>query len=432
MKILIVSYTYLPDKNPRSLRWSQLLNHWSEKGHDIHVVTASQASSEEPGNLKILRVNENLIGRIRKKLLEKRVNSGRIESYTSRNLISINFITSIVRKLVSRLYKNLLKNLQWPDYAWTWISNATKESISLVNNNGPFDVLISVSHPFSSHLVAKHIKIKNPNLNWLIDMGDPFCFLHEAQPNNFDRYNKKNQDTEEEVFNLCKYASVTTEETKIEYSNIFPESAHKIKVIPPLIDEEVLRELKNHNEKENNSNLFLKLVFVGTLYSKIRNPNYLLKFLEKINHLLDKDIEMHFFGLTNDVKVEELDNMDYPIYFHGEVSKEESFRQVLSADILVNIGNSTHYQLPSKLVEYALSGKPILNVSSVNNDSSANFLKKHPNSKTICSSEPLTESLLSEIVKFFNESSSHDFDGEDFIKNHRISMISKKYENLLS
>jgi hypothetical protein len=84
------------------------------------------------------------------------------------------------------------------------------------------------------------------------------------------------------------------------------------------------------------------------------------------------------------------------------------------------------------LVEYALSGKPILNVSSVNNDSSANFLKKHPNSKTICSSEPLTESLLLEIVKFFNESSSHDFDGEDFIKNHRISMISREYENLLS
>ena len=48
------------------------------------------------------------------------------------------------------------------------------------------------------------------------------------------------------------------------------------------------------------------------------------------------------------------------------------------ADVLVNIGNRTSYQLPSKVVEYAAFGKPILNFLASPDDSSAVFLSKYP------------------------------------------------------
>ena len=49
-----------------------------------------------------------------------------------------------------------------------------------------------------------------------------------------------------------------------------------------------------------------------------------------------------------------------------------------AAAVFVNIGNATNYQLPSKVIEYACFGKPILNFSSAAQDSSAAFLSGYP------------------------------------------------------
>jgi hypothetical protein len=52
-------------------------------------------------------------------------------------------------------------------------------------------------------------------------------------------------------------------------------------------------------------------------------------------------------------------------------------------DVLVNIGNATSHQLPSKLVEYVASGKPILNIARTSSDSSARFLAGYPDHLTL-------------------------------------------------
>ena len=53
-------------------------------------------------------------------------------------------------------------------------------------------------------------------------------------------------------------------------------------------------------------------------------------------------------------------------------------RALHEASVLINIGNKSSYQLPSKVVEYVSSGKPILNISQVERDSSMAFLQSYP------------------------------------------------------
>jgi glycosyltransferase involved in cell wall biosynthesis len=47
------------------------------------------------------------------------------------------------------------------------------------------------------------------------------------------------------------------------------------------------------------------------------------------------------------------------------------------ADVLVNLGNDTPYQLPSKVVEYLAAGKPVLNIASRPDDSPAAFFSQY-------------------------------------------------------
>ena len=48
---------------------------------------------------------------------------------------------------------------------------------------------------------------------------------------------------------------------------------------------------------------FLKLAFIGTLYSEIRHPGGLLRLLDAASQNVDKKLEIHFVGPINNVNI---------------------------------------------------------------------------------------------------------------------------------
>lgn len=429
MKILLITYTFLPDVTPRSMRWSQLKNHWQSEGHEVHVITApSSEVNDTSQEQNIVRVEENYIGKMRKKIM-LRGNTSSAENITTDRRFK--FLGNILKSTLSKIYKFSLKSFQWPDYAWTWILSSRKEVKAYLDRAGPFDLMISVSHPFSSHLVAYFIKKDLPHLRWIIDIGDPFCFLNEAQPNNFKIYESLNKKVEGKVMEKSELISVTTNETKQEYARIFPKLRNKINVIPPLVDEKSLKVVDISKQSKNKLSGPIKLVYTGTLYSKIRNPSCFLEILEEVAKISRREIEMHFFGLTNDLDISSLPSFSFELNFHGEVSKEKIHKEILSANILVNIGNSTYYQLPSKLVDYSAYGKPILNISSIENDSSSAFLEDYSNYLNIYTKKELQKNDYENIRSFIeNEKVLSINQVKDFLKDYRLEAISDSYKNL--
>ena len=86
---------------------------------------------------------------------------------------------------------------------------------------------------------------------------------------------------------------------------------------------------------------------MGTLYSEIRHPEGLLKLLDAASKNLDKKLEIHFVGPTNNVDISSFSFPNISIDFHGPVGRDIVLKYLLDSDFLINIGNSTKFQLPS-------------------------------------------------------------------------------------
>jgi hypothetical protein len=427
MKILIVSYHFLPEENPRAFRWSSIVSHWLSIGYDVSVITASTDTNDQKVEnfLYVNRVPENLMGRIRSRISRK--NTFRSEINASEVLNSSNHV--VLLKWIKGFYSLIIKRLQWPDFAWTWIFNARKAALVYLENNLDIDVVISVSHPFSSHIVGSTIKRKYPNIRWIMDIGDPFSFLIQSPPNNFLIYNRLNKFIERKYFFQSDFISVTTYETMSEYLKLFPENKGKIKVIPPVLSTEAHNILKTRADKLESNQKPLKLVYIGTLYSGIRHPEKMLNMLTDVRSSLNSDFEVHFLGPVNGVDISKFTNSF--TYFHGSVSHDAALHYMLDADILLNIGNSTMFQLPSKLVEYVCTGKPVLNVISTTDDSSKAFLESYHMSKTINISNQITDDAVREVSDYIQFASIQQLKPNDvYLKKYSVQNISKQYEHM--
>mgnify|MGYP003965942691 FL=1 len=103
------------------------------------------------------------------------------------------------------------------------------------------------------------------------------------------------------------------------------------------------------------------------------------------------------------------------------------------ADILINIGNDTNYQLPSKLVDYAASGLPIVNIVSVADDSSLDFLSNYPAAMTFRDTpQGPTADEEERLADFISSPPRITAKTTDmFMKPYRLSTIEQQYRALL-
>ncbi len=435
MRILIVIYSYTPALSPRTFRWSAIAECWAKQGHHVDVVCAWK-----PGLLESEILNGVHVYRTGGKITESLRNRfAIIKTYEKEALGNKEASAEIVMRhkagpFIKWIHDHTWKLVYWPDYACLWYFSTVKKAEQLLEKNH-CNSLISVSHPFTGHLIGLKLKKKYPQIKWLVDIGDPFCFLEEIPTNNHRMYEKLNYKCEKKIFNLADAIAVTTKPTLKKYAELFQESASKISVIPPLLSQSGSNESRSYLFPKNQK---LRLVFIGTLYRNIRSPDYLL-FL--FNKLLNSDIgdmlELHFFGNIHDChdsfdKYQAL--LGTKIFLHGQVSRDKAAQAMKAADVLVNIGNNTSYQLPSKVVEYASTGKAILNLVKTKNDSSISFFDAYPAS--IClleESGSLPSAQLDNLLEFIKNPSHINIQFlEQWLYQFQIETISNAYIELMN
>ncbi len=376
-RILIVSYNYAPMQSPRAFRWSAIAREWAKQGVEVHVVAAWKTGLGREETIDGVHVH-----RVGARLFAKFNGAAGSPSATGSNTRNGN--GSLLKKVVKHLHDATWKNLYWPDYAYAWYYPALREAERLVVRE-QYDALISVSHPFTGHLVGLQIKKKHDALPWLVDIGDPFSLLNGIKPNNVSLYKSLNRSVEQKVLRRCDRIAVTTDGARDLYAKQWPFSESKTDIIYPLVDLDAINNSQGVDREfePDTKDRKLHIVYVGNLYTNTRNPRPCVELfgeLARRHPEMAKDLSIKFYGgIDNDSMFDAAKNIpDTMVEWCGPVPREQALKLQAEADILLYIGNNNSYQLPSKIVEYMAFGKPILNFFSVEDDQSLKLLKNYP------------------------------------------------------
>ena len=367
-KVLIISFQYWPALNARAFRWTALAEDWAREGREVHVVCArvpDRPVLETQNGVQVHRVGSAWIERLRGAAMP--VTGGGTAARQS-----------AIRRAATAAARAIWHRIYWPDTSCTWYFAARSKARELLAVIRP-EAVVSVSPAFTAVAVGRSLARRSRRgFRWLIDLGDPFSFADEAPPNNFRIYRGLNIRFERSCFAAADSVSVTTSETRDRYATLFPESAQKIAVIPPLV---ALPETGSGTVHTGRSDR-RRLAFLGRLYPTIRPPDFLLALFAALARAPGGErYELHFYGETWECEASFAPYrhmVSRNLFVHGAVPRERAASAMRSAYALINIGNDTRYQLPSKIVEYAMTGRPILNLVPRPDDSSARFLARHP------------------------------------------------------
>lgn len=438
MRLLVISYHYTPQIMARAFRWSALAEYWAKQGHEIDVVCAWASGLKRLEALNKVRVFrtggrivELLLGRLTPSLRGK---TGVADGYTFKRMDDSIFHRTMLLSSLSWLHNHTWKKIYWPDFAGIWYLSAKRKVKQLLKKHH-YHGLISVSQPFTGHLVGLTVKRLYLNLKWTVDIGDPFCFVEFNPINNHKLYKKLNYAAEQRVFNCADSVVVTNKSTLNAYTKIFPECAEKVHVIPPLLS---LPENYTNKMDAFKRDDKIKLVFLGTLYKGLRNPAFLLKLFNRLlTTTIGEKLELHFWGSVGDCAdffAPYRSLLGSKIFLHGIVDHDKAFQVMKEADILVNIGNNVPYHLPSKVVEYASTGKPVLNLVTTVNDSSYEFFSAYPACLSLLDNfESFDQECIANTLYFIDHPrhiSSKEL--EAWLQPFRKETITSEYEMLLN
>jgi hypothetical protein len=416
--ILIITYDFYPDTSPNTYRWHNILKIWEKRGHQIHVISAHKPEflkSEIVDGIRIHRTGRSWLEMLKSKIPKHVELKNEKDSLSKSELMK--------ESLIKKIYNSTFKRIYFPDFAFLWYFPAAKLAVDIIIEH-KIDTVITVSWPFTDHVIGNKIKNKFNNINWIADTVDPFCLSKTV--NNQFLFSKFNYKFENKILKKADHVVVITEKIKNAYTSAFPELRKKITVNHNLY---IPQGLSARTEISKIS--AIQLVFVGTLSEKNRSPANLLELFEKLLKIKKSNLELHFYGPYEDCQEVFLNFKEYinlNIFIHGAISKAEANEVLVNADILVNIGNNNPYQEPSKIIEYISLKKPILNVCSIQDDSVIPLLESYPLKFNVLPNHY----DVNAVYDFLNERATIDVILVDnLISNYMLEEVEARYYDLL-
>lgn len=357
MKILIVTAWYHPFIHPRAHRWTALAEYWASQGHEIHVLTSRRRDCPNRASVNGVQVHRTGFDSLKEVFYfyfggKQR---GRVGELPGK--------PGLPGQVAAWIYKHFWKNIYFPDDACVWYFPAKKMARRLMETV-PFDCLVTVSLPFTGHLIGRSIRGSvNRNFTWLADVGDPFSFQPKSLNNSF-LYGRLSRYLERHTLESADLVTVTTEFTLRKYGECFGEQGvAKMFVVPPLLHPQPV--VPDFKEIPVDSSRRVRIGYFGALYAPVRTPDALLDLLEftfREKPEWQDRLEIHFYGEIFPEFFDRLSTRDC-VHLHGLRPRAEVQAAMQAMDALVSIGNANDFQLPSKAVDYLAAGKPVIHLS---------------------------------------------------------------------
>lgn len=324
MKILLVSGAFYPENSPRSFRTTELAKEFIRRGHEVTVIIPEN-NNDHNGFLKEFPIKIKYYQRPKGKRIFTR----------------ISIIDRVIFKLLNQFcaYPNV---------------RLRKPLRKVIKDEQGYDLLISIAVPHMIHweFGRLYARGKRAAKNWVADCGDSFMLnksINYKQPFYFKHLEKT----------WCRYCDYIAVPLESEKENYYPEFAEKIRVIPQGFD---FSELEN--KPTNTHNDVPTFAFSGTFIPNLRDPRPILEYLCSS----ERDFKFIVFTKQKELFAPYLERLRNRLEMREFISRNELLKELKRCDFLLNIDNGKAKGRPSKLIDYALTGRPILSVNSSNLD----------------------------------------------------------------
>lgn len=321
-KIVVVCNSFTPDINPRSFRATELVKEFAKQKNDVLLlkpnVTAENLRLAEEFGFRIID-----IGLFNRKPL-------------------VNFkgkFGTILSRAINRLLQLLL---EYPDCKLFFL---TKNAIKRLDEN--FDICLSIAVPYPIHWGTAAALSKNKLAKtWIADCGDPFMgdesdsFRHPFYFKYIEKY-------------FCRRVNYLTVPTSNSYLGYYKEFWSKIRVIPQGFDFDAIQLAKNSHNFGCPS-----FGYAGGVIPNYREP------FDFLDYLCTLKIEFKFIVYSGNLNYFEPYKaiLGDKLILNQPKDRKEVLYEFSKLDFVINFDNKGSKQTASKLIDYYIIKKPILNL----------------------------------------------------------------------
>ena len=321
MKIVYITKSFYPNQSARALRATELSKQFVKMGHEVTVYTVAGMTDysdyyEKTGVHVRVVPTKWIVGALKK------------------SKIRLFFI-----RLLSVLFNKIT---EFPNIEF--LSIVPK----LLASEKDVDLLITSAVPFEIHFGAAKAKKEMGNTFprvWISDCGDPFMGNDVSKPFFWFKY------LELQWGKMTDYVTIPLKEAAKAY---YPNVQDKLRVIPQGIDFSSVKIKEGFTR-----NTIPHFAYTGTIFPGYRDLTSLLEYLCTIPD------DFRFYVYTKSPKTIECfrNRLNEKLILKGYIPREELIYQLSQMDFLINLCNQSTVQSPSKLIDYGLSTRPILDIS---------------------------------------------------------------------
>ncbi|MBN2611613.1 MAG: hypothetical protein JXB00_08660 [Bacteroidales bacterium] len=322
-KILLVTNAFYPEISPRSFRATELAKEFCRQGHKVVVYTKLR-DHDYTGFLKEHDIKLRMLGKSR---------FPKIPDFKHKPF-------SVIGRIISRL---LLILFEYPA-----IEDMFKIKRYLKKENS-FNLMISFAVPFPVHWGVAWSRTRNHKIadTWVADCGDPYMgdVLDSFKKLFYFAY------LEKWFCRKADYISIPVESAIPAY---YPEFHHKIRIIPQGFNFDL-----NINGNKHINHAVPEFAYAGGFLQGIRDPGQLLQYLSTI----EQPFKFHVYTNQPEMLGKYKEILKGKLYVYEYIPRDELLKVLSNMDFLINFDNNTSLNVPSKLIDYALTNRPVLNIN---------------------------------------------------------------------
>lgn len=328
-RILIVGRTFYPEQSPRSFRTSELATELARQGHQVDVLLPQSLQEKIASDFNnSVGLTFMYYGPLKWKSFERS---------------KISWIGDWKRKFGRMLF--LL--FEYPN-----IEIYFKLPQKLKTLKG-YDVMISIAVPHENHWAIAKVRTSSHPIakTWIADCGDPFVMnvTETIAPPFYFNF------LENSFLKKADFVTVPTENSVVGYNRKYH---NKFRVIPQGFN---FDEVKIANVEPDYSEP--TFAYAGNVSPiGIRSLHPFIKSLKEMG----QPFVFHVFGANaKAVLKDQVKEYESQFILHNAIPRNELLFKLSEMDFLVNLDNGTHLNTPSKLIDYALAQRPILNIDPI-------------------------------------------------------------------